>query len=65
MKFDKLRGRMTELRVTQKQLANAIGIDPSTLNLKITGKRDFTLNEVWMISQVLKLDSVESYFFTK
>lgn len=62
--FGKLRGKMVELRVTQGDLAKELGISPSTLNLKLNGKREFTLSEIWRIKLALNLENTDAYFFS-
>lgn len=46
-------------------LANELGIHPSTLSLKLNGKTEFTVAEVDKIKEVLKLnrDEVIDIFF--
>lgn len=61
--FDKLKGKMVEHHITQKDLADRIGICPSSLNFKLSGKRDFTVSEMWMICSILGIDRAEDYFF--
>lgn len=46
---------------TQKQLAEAIGLASSTLNAKIKGHREFTVNEVIAISQRYNLTNKEMH----
>lgn len=56
---------MAELGITQKELAEKIGINMSTLSAKINGKRQFTVEEVFKIFEVLEVDNYEGYFFKK
>lgn len=69
MKFNysKLRGRIRECGLTQKQLAEAIGINKSSLSAKLNGQFAFTTNEVLAISKVLNihLNEIGEYFFTE
>ena len=69
MKFNysKLRGRIRECGFTQKQLAEAIGINKSSLSAKLNGQFAFTTNEVLAISKVLNipLNEIGEYFFTE
>lgn len=53
---NRLKGRMVELGITRKELADYLGITPSTLYRKICGKTEFTASEINKISQRLCLD---------
>ena len=68
MAFDlrKLRGRIVEVCGTQEEFARLMGKDRSTLNMKLTGKREFTQSEINKACQVLSIpdEDVTSYFFT-
>lgn len=55
MKYRKLRGRLTEMGMTQKNLADALGITVQTLSAKINGHRDFKLPEVRTVCTVLNI----------
>ena len=67
MKFDysKLRGKMAERGVTQAQLAEKIGINKCTLNVKMNGQYAFGNDEIISICKVLGIPHVEisKYFF--
>lgn len=72
MQFDysKLKGKMAEKGLSQKELATLIGISPATLNLKLVNRKEkyfFNQKEMSDIIRVLSIDksSVESYFFCK
>jgi len=45
MSFDKLKGKMTEMRVSQEKLSKALGITVQSLNAKLNGRSQFTLEE--------------------
>ena len=49
----KLRGKLAEANMTQKDLATAMGISTNTLSRKISGKRDVTVGEVKKICDLL------------
>lgn len=51
--YCKLKGLMTEKNITQVQLAKLLGISVSTLNQKLNGKSDFTIQEAKKISEIL------------
>lgn len=61
--YSKLLGRIREKGYTQKSLAEAIGIHPATLNLKLANKTEFSQGEMVAIGELLELDSLEPYFF--
>ena len=55
--IDKLRGIMRERRISVEELADAIGIDRSTLYRRFAdGGESFTIKEVNAIVEVLDLD---------
>ena len=45
MNCDIIRGRIAEKRTSQKRLALEMGITPQSLSRKMTGKRQFTVDE--------------------
>ena len=63
MSFDKLKGKMTEMRVSQEKLSKALGITVQSLNAKLNGTSQFTLEEAVKISEYLKLDNPVDIFF--
>ena len=63
MSFDKLKGKMTEMRVSQEKLSKALGITVQSLNAKLNGRSQFTLEEAVKISEYLKLDNPVDIFF--
>lgn len=46
-------------RITIEQLANKIGINPSTLNRKMKGETDFYRHEISLIKEILDLSIYE------
>lgn len=54
-----LRAKMMEKGDTQKMLAEALGIDASTLNAKINGKGSFRQNEIAAIRKRYNLSAQE------
>ena len=67
MKYDysKLLGRMREYGYTQEKLAEAIGINESTLNAKLKGKTYFNQVLIDKICKLLNIDNCEigAYFY--
>lgn len=59
--MDKLRGKMAEKKITQEELAEKIGIDPSTFYRKMkTEGTSFTVGQMHKIVNVLDLSSTEA-----
>jgi DNA-binding Xre family transcriptional regulator len=58
-------GRLAENSITQEELSKKIGMAPSTLNLKLSGKSEFTVKEINKICNELKIEpeNLHSYFF--
>lgn len=63
MSFDKLKGKMTESRISQEKLARHLGITVQSLNAKLNGRSQFTLEEVVKITKVLALEDPVDIFF--
>lgn len=63
MSFDKLKGKMTEAHVSQDKLSKMLGITVQSLNAKLNGRSQFTLEEVVKITEYLKLKNPVDIFF--
>ena len=65
--YSKLLGRMKELGYTQGKLANAIGVNESTLNAKLNNKGSFSNYLIDKICEVFDISKTEigSYFYCK
>lgn len=67
MSFDysKLLGKIKERGYTQETLAEAIGMAPASLSLKLNNKAHFKQRDMKKIARVLKLDvkKIGEYFF--
>lgn len=63
----RIKGRMAEMNLTQKDLAKATGLSPSTISQKIRGDRPVTLDEAQSFASVLKIEDQQfgEYFFAK
>lgn len=61
----KIRGRMVELGVTQKKLAEIIGRSQTTVSQKLSGVRPMWLDEAESIAEALSIPNSEfgCYFF--
>lgn len=62
---NKIKGRIVELGLTQKHLAEALGIALPTVNQKINNLRSMDVYEAFTIARVLKIpdDEFRDYFF--
>ena len=66
MSFDKLKGKMTEAHVSQAKLSEHLGITVQSLNAKLNGRTQFTLEEAIKITAFLNLkDPVDIFFQPK
>jgi transcriptional regulator with XRE-family HTH domain len=63
----KIKGRMAELGLTQKQVSDKLGIVKSTFNQKLnnTNKRQFNITEVQELTKILCIDDPKEFFFTR
>lgn len=62
---NKIKGRMAELQITQKDVANSLGLAQPTINQKINNIRPMDLNEAEKLSDLLhiKPEDFAVYFF--
>lgn len=51
-----IRAEMARNKVSQKDIANKLGISLRSLNLKLTGKREFKASELQSIAVLLRVD---------
>lgn len=65
LNVDKVRGRMAELRLTQRDVAEALGIAVPTASQKLNRVRPMDLDEAEKLASLLKLanDEFGLYFF--
>ena len=66
--FDKLKGKIKEVYNTQNDFANALGIAPNTLSMKLNNQFDFSSEEIIKSVELLKIKTGEeawNIFFTK
>lgn len=65
--YSKLRGKIKEKFGTQEDFSKALGMDKSSLSLKLQNKREFTQYEMSKTCQVLDIptNELQSYFFTE
>lgn len=64
-KYNELRGRIRAKFGTQAAFAKALGINPTTLSIKLCGKRDWKRDEVERVQKLLDIPpgEVSIYFF--
>jgi len=63
----KMKGRMVEMGVTQKDMAKHLGLATSTVSQKINNVRPMDLDEAEKIAEILKISAIDFqvYFFSK
>lgn len=66
MSYPKLRGAIREKFSTQEAFAKALEMHPTTLSAKLSGKTDWTRQEIEDASRLLGLsnEEIHTYFFT-
>ena len=64
--YAKLRGKIREVFGTQDIFSGAMGMDRSTMSLKLNGKSDWTRAEIEKACSLLHISLVDAheYFFT-
>ncbi len=65
MSYPKIRGAIREKYGTQAAFAKELGVNPSTLIKKLSGKVEWTLSEVQLAAKLLGIpyDQISEYFF--
>lgn len=63
MSFDKLKGKMAEIKMSQEKLSKCLGITVQSLNAKLNGRSQFTLEEVVKITKELNIKDPVDIFF--
>ena len=58
-----LRARLAEKGMTQRQLAEAIGISIPAMSLKVRNRKEFRLSEVQRICTCLEIEEPNEIFF--
>jgi transcriptional regulator with XRE-family HTH domain len=63
----KIKGRMAELGIKQKDLARVTGASPCTISQKLNGRRPLTLDEAeaWAVALKIGDQQFGKYFFAK
>lgn len=62
---NKIKGRMVELGITQKDIAKELQIAPPTVSQKINNVRPMDLNEAEILARMLRIGAEDfaTYFF--
>lgn len=65
LNIDKVRGRMAELRLTQKDVAKALDIAVPTASQKLNRVRPMDVDEAERLAELLQItdDQFKDYFF--
>ena len=64
LNVDKILGRIAEKRMTQKEVANRLGITETTMTRRLkTG--NFWTDELEMLTEILEIDSPGVFFYAK
>ena len=63
----KIKGRMAEMGITQKDIASSLHVAPPTVSQKINNIRPMDLNEAEELAKMLKItdDDFAVYFFSR
>lgn len=67
LNVNKIRGRLAELNLTQKDVANALGIAAPTASQKLNRVRPMDLDEAEKLAELLQIKDNEfrEYFFAQ
>ena len=61
--FPNLEAEMARSRITQLQMAEMLGVTPTTLSFKLNGKSSLSLKECVLIKQLMFPDKTLDYLF--
>lgn len=64
--YSKLRGRIVEKYGSQTKFAKKVNVTRQTINGKLSGRIEFTKNDIMSWSELLEIgsDEIGTYFFT-
>lgn len=64
--YNKLKGRIVEMYGTRERFAEKIGLSPTSLSLKLTGKTSFSQQDIITWCDALKINIADAgpYFFS-
>ena len=62
--FKKLRGKFAALGMDQNYIARKIGLDRSSVSLRMTGRREWTLSEIYAVMDLINepYERLNEYF---
>jgi transcriptional regulator with XRE-family HTH domain len=60
-KFNKIKGRLLEMEITQREAAEKLGIQQATLSQKLNNIRPMSLSEANALGRLLNLTNDEYY----
>ena len=64
--YPNLRAEMARKEINQNELADAVGITPATMSLKLSGKAKLTLDEAFAIKECVRSRlSLDALFATE
>lgn len=58
-----LKAKIVEMGFTQSEIASKLGLSLTSLNYKMNGKTEFKANEIYALSDILKIKDKDAYFF--
>ena len=61
--FPNLEAEMARSKITQLQMAEMLGVTPTTLSFKLNGKSSLSLKECVLIKQLMLPDKTLDYLF--
>ena len=61
--FPNLEAEMARSKITQLQMAEMLGVTPTTLSFKLNGKSSLSLKECVLIKQLMFTDKTLDYLF--
>jgi len=62
--MNKLKDKILEEGITNKELASKLGISVKTLNEKLNSRSRITIREAEAMSKILKIENPSNIFFT-
>lgn len=63
--YNKLKGKIIEKFKTNDNFAKAMGFSNSQLSERLNNKCEWKSNDIYRAAELLELDNLKEYFFTK
>lgn len=63
MNLNKLKGKIVEKQMTQRELAEKMGISIQSVNAKLNNRRPITIQEANLMTQILQIENPTEIFF--